>query len=126
MPNQAAIKSARARVTTLQAEFASPETTRLGSAAVACVQRSLDDAEYHLAVLEQEAAARAVVLREALALEGYRCIPAPSGLGWVVQPWARGVESIGAKGGSELEALESALLLLPSAADRAADIEAAA
>lgn len=55
-PTPAALKSARHRVTTLQAELVSPDTTRLGKAAVACVQRALDDADYQLTVLEAAAA----------------------------------------------------------------------
>jgi hypothetical protein len=50
-PTQA-LKSARLRVSTLQAELVAPETIRLGKAAGACVQGALDDAEYQLAALE--------------------------------------------------------------------------
>lgn len=61
--NRRAIKSARQRVESLQAELVSPETTRLGKAAVASVQRALDDAEWQLAALTGEPDARAAQAR---------------------------------------------------------------
>lgn len=58
-PTRTALKSARLRVETLRAELVAPETTRLGKAAVASVQRSLDDAEWQLAQIDIAAAAPA-------------------------------------------------------------------
>ncbi len=65
--NRLALKTARLRVATLQAELVSPETVRLGKAAVASVQRALDDAEWRLGQLTaSKPAARVVSWAEAL------------------------------------------------------------
>lgn len=54
-PTRTALKSARQRVATLQAELTDASTVRLGKAAVASVQGSLDAAEFELAKLEGRA-----------------------------------------------------------------------